>query len=123
MGTEGSYSNNIEGIPLPGAESMPEVKGSAVPNRDDSATLSNPEGGEDVTYPVDYFDAMGSETGTTEPLESKDIQEKWSDGLQDEENDSGDASFAQLDDDWNEGAFPETQPFHMDVNQGETQND
>ena len=113
MANEGSYSNNIEGIPLPG--DMPQVQGSAVPNREDTSLLQNPDGDTEAEYAVDYFDAVESDSAD-EYLPSKDNQQ-WSPGLEDEENNYGLNSFSDQDNDWDEGLWPETQPLHLDQNQ------
>jgi hypothetical protein len=106
MGTQ-SEGYNIEGIPLPG--DLPQVDGSAAPNEPRNSTLSNPEGQVEEPYAVDYFDAEIERLGDNGPVVASKDNQNWSEGIEDEEN-VGEASFAELDDDWDEGVFPETQP-------------
>jgi hypothetical protein len=113
MSNQGGYGNNIDGIPLPG--DMPQIQGSSTPNRDDTSLLSNPDGDTEGEYAVDYFDAVENETGQQpEPYVADKSNQKWSEGLEDEENDYGLLSFDEQDNDWNEGLLPETQPLHLE---------
>jgi hypothetical protein len=113
MGNQGGYGNNIDGVPLPG--DLPQLEGSAVPNRDDSSLLSNPEGETEAEYAVDYFDAVESETGGQSSSYVADKSNRqWSEGIQDEENDFGLGSSFDQDEDWDEGLLPETQPLHVE---------
>lgn len=114
------YGDNIEGIPLKG--DLPQVKGSAVPNRDESFTLANPQG-EQEPYTVDYFDAETAELGDPKaPYVADKEDEQWSAGLADEEN-SGDESFEALDAESVEAMYPETQPLHVEGDVAEQSDD
>jgi hypothetical protein len=121
MGTqfESDYGNNIEGIPLPG--DMPQIESSAVPNREDSNTLLNPDGDTNIKFAQDYFDDEEAELGGEGApfVESKDNEQSL---VEDEEN-SGAFSFSEMDKDWDEGVFPETQPLHVEGNVDEQQDE
>ena len=107
MGNRSDYGNNIEGIPLPG--DIPQVEGSAAPNRDDSETLHNPEG-QPEQEPVG---SAPSKAQPDQPFVASKDDETWSPGLEDEEN-NGYMSFSEQDQDWNEGLFPETEPLQVE---------
>lgn len=110
MGNHGGYGNNIEGIPLPG--DIPQVESSAAPYRDEPAGAFDPESGDNAEYAVDYFDAVDADDPHEPYIANKDDR-RWSAGIADEENDEGPASFGELDNDWSEGIFPETEPLSV----------
>ncbi|HEY9793208.1 MAG TPA: hypothetical protein V6D22_22600 [Candidatus Obscuribacterales bacterium] len=109
MGDRSDYGNNIEGVPLPG--DIPQVQGSAVPNREDSPTLQNPQGEALDEAPLDYVTKESKERDGGPFVDSKD-DEQWSPGIEDEEN-SGFMSFSEQDKNWTEGVFPETEPLNV----------
>lgn len=108
MSSHGGYGNNIEGIPLPG--DTPQIEGSsAAPNRNEPVGAFDPDSGDSAEYAVGYFDAADTADPHEPYVENKDDR-RWSEGIADEENDTGPASFADLDEDWSEGVFAETEP-------------
>lgn len=98
------YGNNIDGIPLQG--DMPQTESSAVPNRTDADF--NAKGDLESDYPVDYFDAEENRLG--DPIRGALGDERWSDGVQDEEN----LEFAEQNDDVDdEFGLPEMGPIDL----------
>jgi hypothetical protein len=110
MGDRFDYGNNIEGVPLPG--DIPQVIGSSAPNRDHSPTLRKPEGEPENEAPLDYVKKTAEQRHDEPFVPSKDA-DQWSSGIDDEEN-SGYMSFSDVDEEWPEGLFPETEPLTIE---------
>lgn len=104
------YSNNIDGIPLPGSGDMPQIQSSAAPNREDTPDFTE-KGEPESDYPNDYFDAEEERLGDPlAPYEANKDDSRWSEGIEDEEN----LELEKNEDTSGEGVFPETQPLHVE---------
>lgn len=116
MSAQGSYEDNIEGIPLVG--DLTQLESSAAPIRDDDALRSNSEGWDrkhNSSIDLSTSESVGEVAEVDEPsVETKDAN-RWSDGLEDEENDFGYVSFSEADEDSEQGLVPEPQSLSRDA--------
>jgi hypothetical protein len=97
MGKKESKGDSIDGIPFPGGEIMAQTDDPVETNRDEPRTAFNPLFRDNRDVPTQY--SMDEEDRLNEHVDKDWTKQntEWSDGIADEENDVGFASFGDLD--------------------------
>jgi hypothetical protein len=109
MAKKTNKGDSIEGIPFPGGTAMAQTDQPVESNRDEPRTAFNPMA-RDVPDVPNYF--ADEEQRLNEHVDTDWVKDnrEWSDGINDEENDVGFASFGDLEKQADEDSIPEAPP-------------